>query len=215
MRNKLGLLIFSITALVLTVVLFVIGLNYIAIALIAGVLVIGHREIWSLTRYRKLPPIDERVRENTGKAIRNSFIFLIIALTLTIFYYAVFPFDYTLFGWEYIRISPLELIQQHIENFIAELLLMVEAAYLLSYLYYDRIQSGVEKRMFKSPKLFLLVSVISPLIFALNVCFMVLNPVTSFALLHIIINYVAIFGFVIGIMGSLFLFIRGLLVKAA
>jgi len=49
------------------------------IALAAGTLLMGHRELWSLIRRRKFPLLDERVRENSSKSIRNGFIFFAIA----------------------------------------------------------------------------------------------------------------------------------------
>ena len=63
MKMKRAYLAIAITALVVTVLLISLRAYYVAIALIAGALIIGHRELWSLLRSRKLPPIDERVRE--------------------------------------------------------------------------------------------------------------------------------------------------------
>ena len=211
MKEKLMFILYSVIALIVTIILFVTGNNYIAAAIIVGLLIVGHREIWSLLRYRKLPPIDERIRENTNKAMRNSFIFLIIAFILTIIYYATNPYDYTFFNWEYVRISPQELLQRHLEYFIGELLLLAELVYLLSYLYYDRIKYNLEERMLKSPKLFLLASAISVSIFILNACFAyIFFPTTSLIVLHVIILWVSFLVFVIGIIGSSVLFIKGL-----
>lgn len=79
MKTKRVFLAVSITALILTVILISLKAYYVVIALVAGTLLIGHRELWSLVRRRKLPPVDERVRENAGKSLRNSFIFFAIA----------------------------------------------------------------------------------------------------------------------------------------
>jgi len=77
MKTRRVFLAVFIAALIVTIVLISLKEYYVAIALIVGVLLIGHREVWSLLRKRKLPPIDERVRENIVKAVRNGFIFLI------------------------------------------------------------------------------------------------------------------------------------------
>ena len=55
---------------------------YVAVALVVGAVILRYREIWSLLRWRRLPPIDERVRENTGKSIRNAFVFFGLATAL-------------------------------------------------------------------------------------------------------------------------------------
>jgi len=72
MKTKRVLLAVSITALIVTITLISLRAYYVTIALIVGTLLIGHRELWSLIRRRKLPPIDDRVRENTSKAIRKA-----------------------------------------------------------------------------------------------------------------------------------------------
>jgi len=74
MKTKRAFLAISITALILTVILISLEAYYVAIALVAGTLIIGHRELWSLLRTKKMPPVDERVRENTSKSVRNGII---------------------------------------------------------------------------------------------------------------------------------------------
>ncbi|NIX01006.1 MAG: hypothetical protein GWN13_22755, partial [Phycisphaerae bacterium] len=80
MRTRRALLAVSIVALILAITLISLRAYYVAVALLVGTLLISYREIWSLIRRKKLPPIDERVRENTSKSIRNGFIFLVITL---------------------------------------------------------------------------------------------------------------------------------------
>ncbi|GAI01671.1 unnamed protein product, partial [marine sediment metagenome] len=89
MKSKRAFLVVSITALIVAIILISLRAYYVAIALVMGALLLGHREFWSLIRKRKLPPIDERVRENTNKSIRNGFIFLIIALAFLMLPFSV------------------------------------------------------------------------------------------------------------------------------
>ena len=64
MRTKIAFLAVSIAALLVAIILISLKAYYVTIALVVGTLIIGHRELWSLIRRRKLPPVDERVREN-------------------------------------------------------------------------------------------------------------------------------------------------------
>lgn len=89
MKKKRVLIAISITALVVTVILISLKTYYVAIALIVGTLIMGHRELWSLIRRRKLPPVDERVRENVSKSIRNGFVFLVAALAFLLLPFSV------------------------------------------------------------------------------------------------------------------------------
>jgi len=79
MKMKRVFLAVSIVALILVITLISLRAYYVVIALIAGTLIIGHRGLWSLIKREKLPAIDERVRENVGKSVRNGFIFFAIA----------------------------------------------------------------------------------------------------------------------------------------
>ena len=73
MKTKMVFLVFSITILIMTIILIVLEAYYIAAALVVGALILGHREWWSLIRKGRLPPADERVSGNINKSIRNSF----------------------------------------------------------------------------------------------------------------------------------------------
>jgi hypothetical protein len=70
MAKKL-LLTVLIISLIATVFLIAMEQYYVAVALFLGIIIMSHREIWSLLTTRRMPPLDERVKENTGKAIRN------------------------------------------------------------------------------------------------------------------------------------------------
>jgi len=59
-----------ILALVITIALIALEQYYVAIELVVGTVIMMHRELWSLLTKRKLPPVDERVKENTSKSPR-------------------------------------------------------------------------------------------------------------------------------------------------
>jgi len=121
MKTRRAFLAVSITALVVTILLIWLRAYYVTIALIVGTLLIGHREFWSLVRRKKLPPIDERVRENTSKSIRNGFISLIIALA-----FLMLPFS--------VMLTSDSTNTVHLPG---GLFLAAGAVYLFSYLFYD------------------------------------------------------------------------------
>jgi len=132
------------TVLILTLVVIVVLIAaeqyYVAVALIVGLVIMRHREIWSLLRHRKLPPVDERVKENTGKAIRNGFIYFAAATALLIL-----PFT--------------EFITDNVQtvHVLAGLFLSAGLVYLLSYLYYDRAEPKMSARLLKLMKTCLLI----------------------------------------------------------
>jgi len=197
MKAKTVILAVSITALVVTVILISLQAYYVAIALVVGTLIMGHREVWSLIRRRKLPVIDERVRENVSKSVRNGFIFLAIALA-----FLMLPF------------SVLIIEAPNTVNVLAGLFLAGGAVYLLSYLFYDRAEPRLSERSFKMLKIFLLVAGISLGVFIISVflhnaisgLFKIEEPV-FFA----IAVFIAPLGMAVGLVGSLVIFIRGLL----
>jgi len=175
-------------------------------------LLIGHRELWSLIRTRKIPPIDERVRENTRKSVRNGFIFFAIATA-----FLMLPFSVRL-------IETPDTV-----HVLGGLFLSGGAVYLLSYLFYDRIEPGLGEKGLKMLKIFLLVAGISFGTFIISVflhnaiygLFIVWfgedfwdrigvgdEPVFFF------ISLLAIVALAVGIIGSLVIFIKGLFSKS-
>ena len=87
-RITVGVLI---AALVLAFIPIYMEAYYIAVALIVGVLVMGHRELWSLLTKGKLPPFDDRVRANVGQSIRNAFVFFAVAIVSLMLLFSVNP----------------------------------------------------------------------------------------------------------------------------
>ena len=193
--RKLFLAIF-ITALIVTIILISLKAYYVAIALIVGTFIIGYREFWSLITRRKLPPIDERVRENTGKAVRNGFIFFAVASA-----FLMLPFSVVLIE------------EPSTVHVLGGLFLSGGAVYLFSYLFYDRSEANLSERGLKMMKTFLLLAGISFGTFIISVflhnvlsgLFGVEEPV--FFIIAVFICPVAM---AVGIIGSLTIFIRGL-----
>jgi hypothetical protein len=190
-----------IVALVITIALISIEQYYVAVALIIGTLIMRHRELWSLIRTRKLPPVDERVRENTGKAIRNGFIYFAAATA-----FLMLPFGVILTrGPDTVQV-------------LAGLFLSAGLVYLLSYLFYDRVEPKLEERRLRMMKTFLLIAGIAVGAFIISVflhnalsgLFGVEEPV-----FFCIAVFVAPLALAVGLIGSLALFIMGLAAKSS
>ena len=191
-------LLWTVFILTLAVIVVLIAAEqyYVAVALLVGLVILGHREIWSLLKYRKLPPVDERVRENTGKAVRNGFIYFAAATAIL-----MLPFT--------------EIITDNVQtvHVLAGLFLSAGLVYLLSYLYYDRAEPKMEGRLSKFLKTFLIISGLSIGTFivstflhnALGALFGIEEPV--FFVIAVIISPAAL---AVGIIGSLVLFFMGL-----
>ena len=161
----------------------------------------GHRELWSLIRVRKLPVMDERVKENVNKSVRNGFIFLVAALA-----FLMLPFS--------ARLTE----DPDIVYVLGGLFLSGGLIYLLSYLFYDRVGPGLSERRAKVMKTFLIIAGVSVAVFILGV---VLHNILSGLLgveepvFFVIAVFLAPLAFAVGILGSLVMFIKGLFSKAS
>ena len=213
MKTKKVFLAVSITALILTVALISLKAYYVAIALVVGTLLIGHRELWSLLRRRKLPPIDERVRENTSKSVRNGFIFFAVATA-----FLMLPFSVILTE------AP------DTVHVLGGLFISAGAVYLLSYLFYDRVGPGLSERGLKMLRIFLRVAGISLGAFIISVF---LHNAIYGLFIHFFgtdfwdrvglgdepvfffIAIISAFSFAVGLIGSLVIFIKGLFSKTS
>ena len=213
MKAKRLFLAIFITALILTIALISLKAYYVAIALVVGTLLIGYRELWSLLRRRKLPPIDERVRENTGKSIRNGFIFFALATA-----FLMLPFSVRLVeGPDTVHV-------------LGGLFISAGAVYLLSYLFYDRVEPELGERGLKRLKIFLLIAGISLGAFIISV--FLHNAIYGLFILwfgedfwdriglgdepiFFFIALLSVVAFAVGIIGSLVIFIRGLFSKTS
>ena len=87
MKTKRLFLFVSVTALIVTLVLISLKAYYVAVALIVGTIILAYRDLWSLISKRKMPPVDERVRESSGKAVRNGFIFFTVATAFLMLFF--------------------------------------------------------------------------------------------------------------------------------
>lgn len=201
MKTKRTLLAISIVALILVISLISLRAYYVTIALVIGALIMGHRELWHLIRTRKLPPVDERIRENAGKSIRNGFIFFAIA---SAFLMLLFSINLT--------------VIPDIVHVLGGLFLSVGAVYLLSYIFYDQAEPKLDERGLKMLKIFLMVAGISLAVFILSVflhnaisgLFEIEEPV-----FFTIAVFITPFTFAVGLIGSLVLFIKGLFSSAS
>ena len=185
-----------ILTLVATVFLIAVEQYYVAVALFLGILIMRHREIWSLLKTRRMPPVDERVKENTGKAIRNGFIYFAI----------ITPFLMMPFG---------EIVTDRFDtpHVLAGLFLSTGLVYLISYLFYDWTGPEMSQKHRKLLKTFLILAALSLPTFivgafmhnALSALLSVEEPV--FFIIAVIIAPLVL---AVGLLGSLVLFVMGL-----
>jgi len=196
MRTKRAVWAILLAAVAVIIMLISVKAYYIAVALVAGTLLFGHREIWSLITRRKLPPFDERIRENVTKSVRNGFVFFVFALA-----FLMLPFTKILIS------------KPDTSQVLAGLLLSGGAVYLLSYFYYDRSVPNLGKRGLKMIKVFLILAAASLAVFilsaflhnALSGIFKIEEPV--FFTIAVIL---APLGLAVGLIGSLVIFLKGL-----
>jgi hypothetical protein len=185
-----------IAALVVTLVLISVAQYYVAVALVVGTVIMRHRELWSLIKKRKLPPVDERVRENTSKAVRNGFVFFAVATAFLMLPFSVFLTN-----------------KPDTVQVLAGLFLTAGLVYLLSYLFYDRAQPKMTEKRLRLLKTFLLIIGISVGVFVISVFLHnVLGGLFGFEepVFFVIAIFLAPLALVVGIVGSLVLFIMGM-----
>ena len=199
MKTKRAFLAVSITALILTILLISLEAYYVVIALIVGVLIIGHRELWSLIRTKKLPPVDERVRESSSKAVRNGFIFFAIATAFLMLFFTVN-----------------QTANPDIVHVLGGLFLSAGVVYLLSYFFYDRAEPNLDERGLKLMRTFLLVAGISLGAFIIGV--FLHNFISGLLgveepVFFVIATIISPLALTVGIIGSLVLFVKGLIRK--
>lgn len=196
MKTKRVFWAVSVTALIVVILLISLKAYYVTVALVAGSLIMGHRELWSLMRRRQLPPVDERVRENTGKSIRNGFVFFAIATAFLMLPFTVFLIE-----------TP------DTVHVLGGLFVAAGTVYMLSYLFYDRAEPKLSERSRKMLKTFLLVAGISLGAFIISVFLHnVLSGLlgTEEPVFFIIGVIIAPLAFAVGIIGSLVIFFKGL-----
>lgn len=144
MKTKRLFVVVSIVAVVMALILISQKAYYVAVALLAGTLVIGHRELWYLIRGKKMPVLDERIRENISKSLRNGFIFFAVASAFLMLFFSLNR-----------NASP------PIVHVLGGLFLSAGSVYLLSYIFFDRAELGLDEKWLKLFRMFLLTAGIS------------------------------------------------------
>ena len=189
----------SVAAVIMAIILISLKAYYVLLAIILGGLLICHRELWSLITTKKLPPFDERVKENTFRSIRNGFIFLAVVLVFLMLILSINQ------SWEP---EPLPVL--------SGLFISTGVIYLISYLYFDRAEPNLGERRLRMLKVFLIVTGCSLAVFILSVflhnmisgLFKIEEPV-----FFVITTIIAPLGFVVGLISSLVIFFMGLVTQ--
>ena len=196
MKTKRALIIFGVIALVAALLLLSLRAYYVLLAMVIGLLLLGYREIWSLIRHQRLPVIDERVRDNLVKSVRNAGVFFVI---VAIFLMLVLSGN---------------LLKDVLAVRIVGLLFVtVGAAYLFSYLYYDRAEPNLGEKGLRWLRIFIITAGTAVGVFIISIILHnliggllgVKEPV--FFIIAVIISPSAL---AVGLLGSLVLFVRGL-----
>jgi hypothetical protein len=169
---------------------------YVVIALVLGFLLLGHREIWSLIRYRRLPVLDERVQNNLSSAMRLTGIFFFIASIVLIVALRFNVFRDT-------SIALLASGQVVIVGFV----------YLAGYHYYDRVRPNLGGRATRCLRIFLITAGLALSTIALAIALH--NLISHWfdieeAFFFILGLLVAPAVFALSLLASLVIYIRGL-----
>jgi uncharacterized membrane protein len=169
---------------------------YVVIALLAGILLLGHRELWSLIKYHRLPVIDERVRDNLTGAMRLTGVFFFIAGLVLI----------VLLRFDVFEDTPTGLV-------ISGQLVIIGIVYLISYHYYDRVRPNLGKRSLHWLKICLITAGLSLSTIAFAI--VLHNFVSAWigmeeAFFFILGLIIAPAIFAVSLLGSMAIFIKGL-----
>ena len=212
MKGKKILMALFIAALVVAFLLIARESYYVAVSLVVGTILIGHREIWALIRRKENLPLDERIKENINKSLRIGFIFVVTALAVMMLPYTEIITDNFVTG-----------------DTLSGLFISAGLVYMLAYMYYDRVKPGLGEKGLKVFKGFLTaagislaVAVISAFLHnAVYALFIILfgsdfwertgiidEPVFFF------LTFIAVGIFVLAIIGSLVVYIKGLCTRS-
>jgi uncharacterized membrane protein len=196
-KTKLILIVYSIISILGLMLLLSSDNVYVVLAIVLACLLLGHRELWSLIKYRRLPVIDERVRNNLTSAMRITGVFFFIACVVLIL----------LLHFDVLENTPTGLI-------ISGLLVIVGIVYVVGYHYYDRIQPNLGKRAARFLKICMVTAGLSLSTIALAITLH--NMVSVWfgiedAFFFILGLFAAPAVFVISLIISLAIYIKGLL----
>ena len=196
MKLKRTLIGITIAALIIIAILISLRAYYVLIAFVAGTLIIGYRELWHIITFRKLPLFDERFKNNMSRSVRNGFVFFTVALT------------FLMVGFTVNQSISIENI-----HLLGGLLVSGGLVYMLSYLFYEHAELKLSERSMKLMRVFLLVPGIALVVFIVSV--FLHNTVSAllnveepvFFIIAVILSPLA---FAAGLIGSLVIFIKGL-----
>ena len=196
MKLKRTLIGITIAALIIIAILISLRAYYVLIAFVAGTLIIGYRELWHIIKFRKLPLFDERFKNNMSRSVRNGFVFFAVAIT------------FLMVGFTVNQSISIENI-----HLLGGLLISGGLVYMLSYLFYEHAELKLSERSMKLMRVFLLVPGIALVVFIVSV--FLHNTVSAllnveepvFFIIAVILSPLA---FAAGLIGSLVIFIKGL-----
>lgn len=200
MKTKTAFLTISIIVLIVTLMLVTAGAFYVAIALVIGAVLFGHRELWSLLTKKKMPPFDERIQESVNKAVRNGFVFLVFMLV-----FLMLPFKEIFIG------------EFNLSQILAGLIISGGVVYVFSYFYYEKSRPNLGRKGLKVLQAFIITAGASIPGFilgaylhnAVSYLFNVEEPV--FFIIAVIGAPAAL---ATGLLGSFTVFLKGLIKKA-
>ncbi len=129
MKTRCTLIAYAVISMLGLMMLLSMENVYVVLALIIGFLLLGHRELWSLVRYRRLPIIDERVKNSLTSAMRVTGVFFFIASIVLIL----------MMRFNVFQDTPTALI-------ISGQLVFVGIVYVVGYHYYDRVRPNLGER---------------------------------------------------------------------
>jgi hypothetical protein len=197
MKTRLILIAYAVISLLGLLLLLSRENVYVVGALVFGFLLLGHRELWSLARYRQLPVIDDRVRENLSNAMRLTCGFFSISSIVLIL----------LLRFDVFENKPTGLI-------ISGQLVIVGIVYVVGYHYYDRVCPNLGERALRWLKICLITAGLS--LSTIAIAIVLHNMVSAWfgfedAFFFIIGLLVAPAVLAASLLGSLAIFIKGLL----
>ena len=196
MKTRCALIAYVVISLLGLMMLLARENVYVVAALVLGFLLLGHRELWSLVRYRRLPVIDDRVRENLSNAMRLTGVFFFISSIVLIL----------LLRFDVFENTPTGLI-------ISGQLVVIGIVYVVGYHYYDRVRPNLGEPAMRWLKICLITAGLSLSTIALAI--VLHNLVSAWfgfedAFFFILGLLVAPAVLAASLLGSLVIFIKGL-----
>jgi hypothetical protein len=199
MKIKWVLIVYAVVSVLALMLLLSRENVFVVAALVIGFILLGHRELWSLVRHRRLPVIDERVRTNLTSAFRLTAIFFFIASVVLIL----------LLHFNVFKNVPASVL-------VSALLVIVGLIYVITYHFYDRVYPSLGVRAVRWLKICLIIAGFSVSTIALSI--VLHNLVSSW------IGFDEGFFFVLGLLvapavlaisllGSLGIYINGLILS--